>query len=87
VYRNLIYTVNFTSDRLLTQARPNPHLNPPPLLGERVLFLALLQAFHQRMLQNAGATWFAVWKLAGSIALKKKKADQTMRQQAGEGVH
>jgi hypothetical protein len=39
------------------------------------------------MLQNAGATWFAVWKLAGSIALKKKKADQTMRQQAGEGVH
>jgi len=39
------------------------------------------------MLQNAGATWFAVWKLAGSIALKKKAAEKTMRQQAGEGAH
>ena len=30
VYGRLIYTVMYMSDRLLTQANPNPHLPPPP---------------------------------------------------------
>jgi len=30
VYGNLIYTVIYMSDRLLTQANPNPRLLPPP---------------------------------------------------------
>ena len=30
VYGNLIYTVIYKSDRLLTQTNPNPRLPPPP---------------------------------------------------------
>ena len=29
VYRRLIYTVSYVSDRLLTQENTNPHLTPP----------------------------------------------------------
>jgi len=36
VYGNLIYTVIYMSDRLLTQANPNPRLPPPPDLRRTV---------------------------------------------------
>jgi hypothetical protein len=37
VYRRLICTVIYMSDRLLTEANPNPHLPPPPELRSLVV--------------------------------------------------
>jgi len=37
VYGNLIYTVIYMSDRLLTQANPNPRLPSPPDLRSMLL--------------------------------------------------
>jgi hypothetical protein len=43
VYGRLIYTVFYTSDRLLTQENPYPHLNPPPDLRRQLQQLAVYQ--------------------------------------------
>ena len=58
VYGRLIYTVIYMSDRLLTQANPNPHLPPPPELRStsKVLhMLSWVNALCVRLLVEAGA--------------------------------